>query len=217
MAGDIDNFFVRPEWQNALTSFFVQFKSKVPVILEMSKLVLYSTMVADATKRFSKIRNICPELLDAQELEGITATIDDIATKFGDLDRCTLDPLLRSKKIYEEPDPESPVGASYTFPSGLMSLYFANTAAFRIVTNRLKQELNAMFGLDDPNLEAECLEWSARIWKICRFSQTLKPLCAVSFNTPICVSYTSAPPEVWSYLIAKLKEIEGYRKQPVSR
>ncbi|XXG94239.1 hypothetical protein Hte_000493 [Hypoxylon texense] len=216
-ASDIDNFFVRPEWQNALNGLFSQYKGKIPVIMEMSKLVIYATMVAEATKRFSKVRNISPELQDLQELEEVAAVIDDADSKFRDLDMSTVPPLLQSNVIFEEEDPASPVGTSYSFPSPIMSLYFANIGAFRIVLNRLRQDLNAIRGIDDPSLEAECMEWSARIWKTCRYSQSLKPLCSVSFNSPICVSYITAPPAIRSYLLATLKDSDDYRKHSATR
>lgn len=215
--GDIDNFFVRPEWQNALNGLFSQYKGKIPVIMEMSKLVIYATMVPDATKRFSKVRNIAPELQDAQELEEVTAVIDDADSKFRDLEMSTIPPLLQSNEICEEEDPASPVGTSYSFSSPIMSLFFANIGAFRIVLNRLKQDLNTIQGIDDPNLEAECMEWSARIWKTCRYIQSQKPLCSVSFNSPICVSYITAPPAIRSYLLATLKGSDDYRKHSATR
>ncbi|KAI1759363.1 hypothetical protein GGR53DRAFT_527485 [Hypoxylon sp. FL1150] len=205
LLGDIDNFFVRPEWQNALNSLFSHHKGKEPVVMEISKLVVYATMVAEATKRFSKVRNTAPELQGAHDLEEVTALIDDVDSKFRDLDESTLSPLLQANKIYEEEDLESPLGTSYDFPSPIMALCFANIGAFRIVINRLQQELNAIRYIDDPDLEAECMEWCTRIWKTCRYSQTLKPLCSVSFNSPICVSYITAPPAVRSYLLDTLK------------
>lgn len=179
--------------------------------MEMSKLVIYATMAAEATKRFSRIRHIAPELQDAYELEEVAALIDDVDSKFRNLDESTIPPLLQANKIYEEEDLESPLGTSYMFPSPIVSLCFANIAAFRIVINRLKQELNAIRELDDPNLEVECMEWCMRIWKTCRYSQTLKPLCAVSFNSPICVSYVTAPPAVRSYLFATVEGSDDYR------
>ncbi|KAI1779583.1 hypothetical protein F4818DRAFT_145370 [Hypoxylon cercidicola] len=135
LLADIDNFFIRPEWQNALNGLFSQYKGKIPVIMDMSKLVVYAIMDGEAMKRFSKVRNIAPELQDAQELEEFTAVIDDADSKFRNLDRSTIPPLLQSHKIYEEEDPESLLGTSYSFLSPIMLLYFANIGTFRIVLN----------------------------------------------------------------------------------
>ncbi|KAI1381941.1 hypothetical protein F4677DRAFT_10265 [Hypoxylon crocopeplum] len=217
LAGNIDNFFIRPEWQGALTRFFSQFKHRAPAIMEMSKLVQYATLVADAVKRLSNIRNVPSDLRDVQGLEEFAADLEDIAIKYRALDASTIQPLLQNRKIYEEEDPISPVGTSYQFPNGITALYFANLTSFNIVINRLRQELNIILGLDNPSIEAECLEFSGRIWRTCRYSQSLKPLCVVSFNTPMCMSYVAAGPSVRAYLLDFLRDTDSYRKSNVRR
>ncbi|KAI1475002.1 hypothetical protein F4774DRAFT_414323 [Daldinia eschscholtzii] len=35
--GDVNNFFVEPDWQNALVSFLGQHKTRAPIMAEISK------------------------------------------------------------------------------------------------------------------------------------------------------------------------------------
>ncbi|KAI2606707.1 hypothetical protein GGR54DRAFT_413034 [Hypoxylon sp. NC1633] len=217
LAGQIENFFVRPEWQHALANFFVQFKDRAPAIMEMSKLIQYATIVAQIIKRFSDIQRLHPDLQDPDVLEDLTTDVDDMIMKYRALDDCTIEPLLQNKKIYEIDDPASPLGTCYTFPSPTTALYFANLFSYNIVINRIKQELNAMMGLDDPDLEAECVRLSWKIWLSCWYTQSLKPLCAVSFDMPMCVSYVSAGPAIRAYLLCFLRESESYRKTEANR
>ncbi|KAI0854341.1 hypothetical protein F5Y00DRAFT_267565 [Daldinia vernicosa] len=158
--GDIDNFFTQPDWENAL-----------------------STILADVVRRFAKIRNVPEHLRDSQALEALSIALRDVGESFRALDRNTVQPLLQSKTIYEEDDPKSPFGTSYVFPNGVTALHFTNAASFNILINTLRQELNAMLDINDPSPEAECLEWSERIWRSCRYTLSLKPLCSTSFST----------------------------------
>ncbi|KAI1806438.1 hypothetical protein F4811DRAFT_550924 [Daldinia bambusicola] len=190
---EIDNFFTQPDWENALVSLSDQYEEQTPTIHQ-------STILADA-------------------LEILSAALDDIRANFRALDKNTVLLLVRSNIIYEEDDPESPFGTSYVFPDGITALLFTNVASFNIVINTLRQELNTVIGIDgdDSSLDAECLEWSGRIWKSCRYILSLKPLCAASFNSRICVSYMFSGPSERACLLDVLKETDGYRKQAVSR
>ncbi|KAI0135321.1 hypothetical protein F4814DRAFT_400568 [Daldinia grandis] len=215
--GDIENFFTQPEWENVLVSFFAHFKTRSPILVEISKVIHQSTVLAGVVRRFAEIRSVPKHLQDLQVLEALYIALSDVREKFRALNRNTVQPLLQSKAIYKEDDPSSPFSTSYTFPNGVTALHFTNVASFNIVTNTLKQELNAMLDIDDPSLEAECLEWSGWIWRSCRYILSLRPLCAASFSGHICVSYMSAGHSDRAYLLDVLKETDGYRQQPVSR
>lgn len=179
----------------------------------MSKLLTQATMVADVIRRTSRILNNPSCAQDPQELEEISTVIDGLSAKFRALDDTTIKPLLQRDIIYEVEDPGSPFGTSYQFPNGVTALHFANTYTFNIAVNRLKQELNKLQGIEDPMLEMECFEWSSKIWRTCRYSQSLKPLCAVAFISSLCVSYTAAGPTEREYILAALREAEAYKKQ----
>ncbi|KAI1415792.1 hypothetical protein F5Y13DRAFT_155325 [Hypoxylon sp. FL1857] len=210
--GRISNFYIQPEWSHALTSFFAQFKTRTPIVVEMSKLLTQATMVADAVTRMKRIWEEPSLAQDARELEELSAAVDGLSAGFRNIDETTVKPLLEHKIIYEVEDPGSPFGMSYQFPNGVTALHFANTYTFNIVVNRLRQELNKLQGIEDPTLEAECLEWSANIWRTCRYSQSLKPLCAVAFNSALCVSYIAAGPIEKEYLLNALAEADAYKK-----
>ncbi|KAI1143201.1 hypothetical protein F5Y05DRAFT_146476 [Hypoxylon sp. FL0543] len=217
LTGGIENFYIQPEWNHTLTSFFAQFKTRTPIVVEMSKLLTHATVVADVTRRMSQIWESPSYIPDAQETQELSATIDELSANFRALNDITIEPLLESKMIYEVADPESPFGTSYKFPNGITALHFANVYTFNIVVNRLRQELNKMQGISDPMLEAECYDWSSRIWRTCRYSQSLRPLCAVAFNSSLCVSYTAAGPVEQEFLLASLRESDGYKKSSESR
>ncbi|KAI0148174.1 hypothetical protein F4776DRAFT_302676 [Hypoxylon sp. NC0597] len=211
--GRIDNFYIQPEWNHVLTSFFAQFKTRTPIIVEMSKLLTQATMVADFVRRMSRILEDPSCAQDPQELEEISAAINGLSARFRALDDTTIKPLLQRDIIYEVEDPGSPFGTSYEFPNGVTALHFANTYTFNIAVNRLRQELNKLQGIEDPVLEMECFEWSSKIWRTCRYSQSLKPLCAVAFISSLCVSYTAAGPTEREYILTALREAEAYKKQ----
>ncbi|KAI2781826.1 hypothetical protein F4815DRAFT_465878 [Daldinia loculata] len=215
--GDIDNFFMQPDWENALVSFFAQYKIRTPILVEISKIIHQSTVLADVIRRFAKIRNIPEHLQDLQALEALSIALNDVGENFRALDRKTVQPLLQNKTIYEEDDSESPFSTSYMFPNGVTALHFTNVASFNIVINTLRQELNAILDINDSSLEAECLEWSGRIWRSCRYTLSLKPLCSASFSRHICISYMFAGPPDRAYLLGVLEETDSYRQQSVRR
>ncbi|KAI1659981.1 hypothetical protein F4813DRAFT_352702 [Daldinia decipiens] len=192
--GEIDDFFMRPDWENAL-----------------------STMLADVVRRFAKIRKIPEHLQDLRVLEALSITLNDVGENFRALDRKTVQPLLQSKTIYEEDDLGSPFGTSYMFPNGVTALHFTNVASFNIVINTLRQELNTMLDINDPSLKAECLEWSRQIWKSCRYTLSLKPLCSALFSRHICVSYMFAGPPDRAYLLDVLEETDSCRQHSARR
>ncbi|KAI0176055.1 hypothetical protein GGR52DRAFT_342772 [Hypoxylon sp. FL1284] len=216
LMGVIDNFLIRPEWQTSIRGLLHRNEGETldPV---PPHLVTYTAMLAEISKRFSKVRDVAPELRDAQELEEATARIYDLDFKLRELDESSVPSLFQSNMIYEEEDPESPLGTSYTFSEPTTCLYFANLAMLRIVVSRLKQDLNEIHVVDDPSLEADCLEYSVRIWKSCRYTQSLKPFCALAFNSQICVSYVAAPPAVRPYLLAAMEETDRYRNDSAAR
>ncbi|KAI2469858.1 hypothetical protein F4781DRAFT_421662 [Annulohypoxylon bovei var. microspora] len=214
LIGSIDNFYVYPEWTRALTRFFAQWKSRTPWVVEISKLLIQATKLADTINRFSKIWNVPSYPQDEQEIEDLSAAVDDLSIHFRALDESTIEPLLQHNLVYEVIDPESPLGTSYEFPNGTTALHFANMNSFNIVINRLRQELNKMRGFDDPALEAECVEWSSRIWRTCRYGLSLKPLCAVTFNSPVCVSYLAGGEAEQEYLLGFLTEANKFRNRP---
>ncbi|KAI0841848.1 hypothetical protein F5Y06DRAFT_258387 [Hypoxylon sp. FL0890] len=217
LTGRIENFYIQPEWNHALTSFFAQFKTRTPIVVEMSKLLTQATVVADVTHRMAELWKSPSYVLDAQEFQELSATIDELSSNFRDLEETTINPLLERKIIYEVEDLESPCGTSYKFPNGITALHFANVYTFNIVVNRLRQELNKLQGIEDPMLEVECFEWSTRIWRTCRYGQSLRPLCAVSLNSSLCVSYAAAGPAEKEYLLTALRESDAYKKQSESR
>lgn len=215
--GKIDNFFDQPEWKGALTSYFAQWKTRTPIIVEISKLLHQSSLVADTIRRFREIHNIPKHLQDPQVLEELAMTLDELSKSFQELDRRTIQLLLQKGIIYEVEDTESPFGTSYEFPSPVLALHFANVAAFNIRICRLKQQLNIILEVEDPSLELECVKYSARIWRTCRYSRSMKPLCVAAFNSPISVSYMAAEPAGRVYLLAALREADAYRKESTSR
>ncbi|KAI0378022.1 hypothetical protein F5Y04DRAFT_262783 [Hypomontagnella monticulosa] len=215
--GKIDNFFDQPGWRKAITSFFTQFKTRTPILVEISKLLHQGSMVADTITRFRKIHKIPRHSQDPRVLKELAITLDTLSKSFHDLDQRTIKPLLENGMIHEVEDTESPFGTSYEFLSPVLALHFANVAAFNIRIRRLKQRLNSILEVEDPSLELGCLEYSARIWKTCRYSKTMRPLCAASFNSPISTSYIAAEPAGRAYLLATLREADMYRKGSNSR
>ncbi|KAI0890188.1 uncharacterized protein GGS22DRAFT_150170 [Annulohypoxylon maeteangense] len=77
----------------------------------------------------------------------------------------------------------------------------------------MRQDLNKMRGFDDPTLEVECFEWSCRIWRTCQYGLSLKPLCAVSFNDPVRISYLAGGDAERRYILDFLKEANKFRTQ----
>ncbi|KAI1640294.1 hypothetical protein F4809DRAFT_637693 [Biscogniauxia mediterranea] len=126
-------------------------------------------------------------------------------------------PLVRSGLIHETEDLESPFGSSYNFPNYLVAHEFANIIAFSIVVNRIRQELDEMMGVENPELEGECLEMSSRIWKVCRYALASKPIGAIPYQIPIAISYGAGGPKQRAYLRAVLDECEEYRGRQKSR
>ncbi|OTB06241.1 hypothetical protein M426DRAFT_21041 [Hypoxylon sp. CI-4A] len=204
LISNIKNFFSQPEWKQAITSYFDQWKVSNPFVVEVGKFIHISTLVMGVVKRFSLLQKSPGSLHDARAIDEFTAALDDIRYKIHANEEVTIQMLLRSNQIHEMDDPESPLGRSYMFPSGEVALYFANLTSYNIVIGRIRQRLNALLGIEDPSLEAECYERSSRIWRTCRYSETLKPLGSVSFFGAKCVSYMSAPPAVRLYLLSQL-------------
>ncbi|KAI1461571.1 hypothetical protein F4805DRAFT_412559 [Annulohypoxylon moriforme] len=212
IAGKIDNFYVYPEWAQAIMNFFSQWKTRTPWIVEISKLLIQAMNLADTVNRFTKTWDVPSYLRDEQEVEDLSAAVDDLSMHFRGFYDSTIEPLLQHNLVTEVLDPESPWGTRYEFPNGTTALHFANVNSFNIVINRMRQALNKMRGFDDPTLEVECFEWSSRIWRTCQYALSLRPLCAVTFNDPVRVSYLAGGEAERRYLLNFLKEANEFRK-----
>ncbi|KAI1384898.1 uncharacterized protein F4822DRAFT_416637 [Hypoxylon trugodes] len=217
LTGRIDNFFLKPDWYNAIVAFFGQWKTRTPRVVEMSKLLYESTRVADAVREFCIIRKTPAHLRDMQEVETLSMTIDELRASFHSLDESTVQPLFENNMIHEVEDPDCPLGISYRFPSSIIALHCANMSTFIVALSRAKQEINNILGIADPTLEVDCLEWSAKVWRTVQYSQMLRPLGAIAFNSSICVSYKAAGPEMRTYLLKALNQADGYRRQSAPR
>ncbi|KAI1207969.1 uncharacterized protein F4807DRAFT_452527 [Annulohypoxylon truncatum] len=216
IAGKIENFYAYPAWAQVIMNFFDQWKTRTPWVVEVAKLLIQAMNLADTINRFTKIWDAPSYLRDEQEIEDLSAVVDDLSTHFRGFDESTIEPLLQRNLIYEVSDTESPLGTRYEFPNGTTALHFANVNSFNIVINRMRQELNKMRGFDDSTIEAECFEWSSRIWRTCQYGLSLRPLCAVTFNDPVRVSYLAGGEAEREYLLKFLREANKFRKQPTN-
>ncbi|KAI0600936.1 hypothetical protein F4775DRAFT_582502 [Biscogniauxia sp. FL1348] len=211
-AGKIDNIFLQPQWLSAIMKFIKQFS-----VNNIEPLVSIIIPLASAITRFSSVYNAATDVRDPKKVQELARDFEAFAERLQALDDTSMQPLLQSGLIHETEDPESPLGSSYTFSNSFVAQEFANIFAFSIVVNRVRQVLDEMMGVENPDLEGECLEMSSRIWKTCRYALASKPIGAIPYQIPIAISYAAGGPKQRAYLRAVLDECEEYRGHQKSR
>ncbi|KAI5921683.1 hypothetical protein F4810DRAFT_677374 [Camillea tinctor] len=211
-AGKIDNIFLQSQWLSAIKGFMKQFPTN-----NIEPLVSIIIPLASAITRFSVVYNAASDTRNPKKVKELAKEFEAFAGRFQVLDDNSIQPLIQCGLIGETEDPDNPVGSSYTFPNYLVAQEFANVVSFGLVVNEIRQVLDEMMGVRNPALKDECLEMSTRLWKVCRYALSCKPIGAIQYQIPIAISYAAAAPKQQAYIRNFLDECEEYRGGNKSR